>query len=83
MLQGNNKIIYPKLLTNKQASHIHKGLIISMVMDIYKPLSWSHIAHPIAATEEWDGQQSDFQGTKANNGVLAQALRQTCQISPW
>jgi hypothetical protein len=52
MLQGNNKIIYPKLLTNKQASHIHKGLIISMVMDIYKPLSWSHIAHPIAATEE-------------------------------
>lgn len=51
-------------------------------MEIAKPLSWSHIAHPIAATEERDGRTAEVQETKAGNDILVQVLPQTCRISP-
>ena len=63
-------------MTTKRFTHLHS-------YRIYNPLSKSHIAHPIAVTEEWDDQKADFQGTKARNGILAQELPQTYQISPW
>ena len=47
-----------------------------------EPLSWFHIARPIAATEERDDRIADFRETKADNDILAQVLPQTCRISP-
>jgi len=43
-------------------------------------LSWSHIEDPIVVVEERDDQQDFSQGTKACNGILAEAPSHIAQI---